>query len=184
MVTSERAFAYLSAYRDLVRLLICLLAIGYSSQQFCGQCFQLGGRSLGLKPAHRHLLSVLSSASLSFPILAVLFLNTTHVILALMLLVVHAIVMICMSRWLFVRFTQPSSDTQHSPMLQDPALFAPGKAPTEMSWARLEAILKALRDLQTDQQLDGGQERTIRDYPFIKRLMDNYQHGMARLTKE
>lgn len=101
-----------------------------------------------------------------------------------MLLFVHAIVMICMSMWLFLHFTQPSSDTQHSSVLQDPALFAPGKAPTEMSWARLEAILKALRDLQTDQQLDGGQERTIRDYPFIKRLMDNYQRGMAQLRKE
>ena len=69
-------------------------------------------------------------------------------------------------------------------VLQDPGLFAPGKAPTKMSWARLEAVLKALRDLQTDQQLDKGQERSIRDFPFIKRLMDNYQRGMAQLKKE
>ena len=63
-------------------------------------------------------------------------------------------------------------------------MFGNSKAPKEMSWHRLEAVVKALRDLQEDQKLEGGQERPIRDAPLIKLLLHNYQAGMAQLKKK
>lgn len=53
-----------------------------------------------------------------------------------------------------------------------------------ITYIMLEAVVKALRDLQSDQELQGGQRSSIRDCREIKLLLNNYQAGMAQLKKE
>lgn len=52
-------------------------------------------------------------------------------------------------------------------------------------WHKVEAHLKALRDLQQDQKVAGfGQQQSIRDYADIRLMMANLLAGMARMKRE
>ena len=49
----------------------------------------------------------------------------------------------------------------------------------------LEAQLKALRDLQADQRLQGyGQRASIREDPMIKQMVANFQAAQAQMKRE
>ncbi len=52
-------------------------------------------------------------------------------------------------------------------------------------WHKVEAHLKALRDLQPDQKVARfGQQQSIRDYADVRLMMANLLAGMARMKRE
>ena len=53
------------------------------------------------------------------------------------------------------------------------------------TWHKVEGHLKALRDMQRDQQIAGtGQAESIREYADTRLLMDTLQRGMAQQKKK
>ncbi|DBA98908.1 TPA: hypothetical protein ACH3X1_014655 [Trebouxia sp. C0004] len=52
----------------------------------------------------------------------------------------------------------------------------------DVSWSMIEAQLKAIRDLQATQRLQGfGQRTSVREDPMVKQMVDNFQAGMAQM---